>query len=299
LRYIDSTNDAELIGKELEKKWMPVDLYVGGAEHATRHLLYARFWHKFLYDIGVVSTIEPFKKLVHVGLIMAEDGRKMSKRWNNVINPDDVIKEFGADAMRLYEMFMGPFTQSVAWSTSGVSGVRRFLDKVWKIQAAISDKTVSDKKVVSLLQKTIKKVTEDIENFRFNTAISAMMILVNEMEKQEKISIADYQSLLIILSPFAPHLAEEIWQEKLGRKDSIFVQTWPQYDAALLNEEEVEMVVQVNGRVRERLVVAFDVTEDEAKETALESEKVKVFTAGKEMKKIIFVPGKLINIVVE
>ena len=298
LRYIDPKNDNALIDKEKEKKWMPVDLYVGGAEHATRHLLYARFWHKFLYDIGVVSTIEPFKKLVHVGLIMAEDGRKMSKRWNNVVNPDDVIAEFGADAMRIYEMFMGPFTQSVAWSTNSVSGVYRFLEKVYKISEKVEVKSgKGNTKVQSLLHKTIKKVTEDIENFRFNTAVSALMILVNAMEKEEQISAADYRSLITLLSPFAPHIAEEL-NEKLGNKKSIFLSEWPKYDPELAKDEEVEMVVQVNGKVRDRLIVAADVTEDEIKETALESEKIKAFTEGKEVKKIIFVPGRLINIVV-
>ncbi len=297
LRYIDPKNDNALIDKEKEKKWMPVDLYVGGAEHATRHLLYARFWHKFLYDIGVVSTTEPFKKLVHVGLIMAEDGRKMSKRWNNVVNPDDVIAEFGADAMRIYEMFMGPFTQSVAWSTNSVSGVYRFLEKVWKLQSMISEQGVMNNKISSLLHKTIKKVTEDIENFRFNTAISSLMILVNAMEKEKEILVADYQQLIILLAPFAPHIAEEL-NEKLGNKESIFLSEWPKYDPELAKDEEVEMVVQVNGKVRDRLIVAADVTEDEIKETALESEKIKAFTEGKEIKKIIFVPGKLINIVI-
>ena len=300
LRYIDPKNDKELVSKELEKEWMPVDLYVGGAEHATRHLLYARFWHKFLYDIGVVSTTEPFKKLVHVGLIMAEDGRKMSKRWNNVVNPDDVIAEFGADSMRLYEMFMGPFSQSVAWSTAGVKGVRKFLDKVWKLQGRIMnhESGIKNKKIDSLVHKTIKKVGEDIENFRFNTAISAMMILVNAMEKESQLSVTSYELLITILSPFAPHIAEEIWQEKLGNKQSIFLASWPQFDADLARDEEMEIVVQVNGKVRERLMVAADVTEDEIKETALESEKVKVFTEGKEIKKVIFVPGKLLNIVI-
>lgn len=298
LRYIDPKNDNVLIDKEKEEKWMPVDLYVGGAEHATRHLLYARFWHKFLYDIGVVSTTEPFKKLVHVGLIMAEDGRKMSKRWNNVVNPDDVIAEFGADAMRIYEMFMGPFTQSVAWSTNSVSGVYRFLEKVWKLQSVINKQGAMNSKISSLLHKTIKKVTEDIENFRFNTAISSLMILVNAMEKEKEILNTDYQALITLLAPFAPHIAEEL-NDKLGNDKSIFLSEWPKYDPELAKDEEVEMVVQVNGKVRDRLMVAADVTEDEIKETALESEKIKAFTEGKEIKKIIFVPGRLINIVVE
>ena len=299
LRYIDPKNEKHLVGKDEEKEWMPVDLYVGGAEHATRHLLYARFWHKFLFDIGAVSTKEPFKRLVHVGLILAEDGRKMSKRWNNVVNPDDVISKFGADAMRLYEMFMGPFTQSVAWSTNGVSGARRFLERVWKSQERImeGESEIGNKKTEALIHKTIKKVTEDIENFRFNTAISQMMICANELEKEKRVSNGHYSSFLILLSPFAPHIVEELW-EKLGHKESIFKESWPQYDESLMKSEEVEMVVQVNGKVRDRLVISADVTEDEAKETALESEKVRAYTEGKEIKKIIFVPGRIINIVV-
>ena len=297
LRYIDPKNDTALVGKEIEKQWMPVDLYVGGAEHATRHLLYARFWHKFLFDIGVVSTTEPFKKLIHVGLILAEDGRKMSKRWGNVINPDGVVAEFGADAMRLYEMFMGPFTQSVAWSTNGVSGVRKFLEKTHKLQSSVTSQRSSINKIEVLLNQTIKKVTEDIESFRFNTAISQMMILVNALEKENEITREAYEKLLRLLAPFAPHITEELWSS-LGNAKSIFLASWPEYDAGMLQEEEIEMVVQVNGKVRDRLRVAPDVTEDEVRETALESEKVKVFTEGKEIKKIIFVPEKLINIVV-
>lgn len=302
LRYIDPKNKERLIDGGLEKDWMPVDLYVGGAEHATRHLLYARFWHKFLYDIGVVTTNEPFKKLVHVGLILAEDGRKMSKRWGNVINPDDVIGEFGADAMRLYEMFMGPFTQSVAWSTHSVNGVRKFLDRVWKLQEKIKLSAIvkqsSEKKLQTLLHKTIKKVTEDIENFRFNTAISQMMIFVNAAEKEDAFAKADYEKFLLLLAPFAPHISEEIWSV-LGRKESIFSSAWPAFDPELMKEQEIEMVVQINGKLRDRIFVAPDVTEDEAKETVLGSEKIRIFTQGKEIKKIIFVPGKLINIVVE
>ncbi len=297
LRYIDPKNEKFLIDQQLEKDWMPVDLYVGGAEHATRHLLYARFWHKFLFDIGIVTTLEPFKKLMHVGLILAEDGRKMGKRWNNVINPDEVIDQFGADSMRLYEMFMGPFSQSISWNTNGVVGMRKFLEKVWKLQSVINEQGAVNNKIQILIHKTIKKVTSDIENFRFNTALSQLMILVNAMEKEKSISVVDYQLLITILSPFAPHLAEELWQQ-LGNEQSIFLQTWPVADEKYLKDEEIEMVVQVNGKVRERLLVAIDVTEDEVKETALENEKVKIFTDGKEIKKIIFVPEKLINIVV-
>ena len=295
LRYIDPKNNEALVGKDKEKYWMPVDLYVGGAEHATRHLLYARFWHKFLFDIGVVSGKEPFKKLIHVGLVDGEDGRKMSKRWGNVINPDDVIAQFGADAFRLYEMFMGPFSQNIAWSTAGVSGTKRFLDKVYKLEYSLLTSNVS-KKIDSLLHKTIKKITEDIENFRFNTAISALMILVNEVEK-EKVSKDGYSILLILLSPFAPHIAEELW-EKLGHKESIFKEKWPEYDQSLIKDEEIELVIQINGKLRDRIRVSADISEEEAIKSGKESKKVKNFIGDKEIKKVIFVKGKLINIVV-
>ncbi len=295
LRYIDPKNNEALVGKDKEKYWMPVDLYVGGAEHATRHLLYARFWHKFLFDIGVVSGKEPFKKLIHVGLVDGEDGRKMSKRWGNVINPDDVIDQFGADAFRLYEMFMGPFSQNIAWSTAGVSGTKRFLDKVYKLEYSLLTSNVS-KKIDSLLHKTIKKITEDIENFRFNTAISALMILVNEVEK-EKVSKDGYSILLILLSPFAPHIAEELW-EKLGHKESIFKEKWPEYDQSLIKDEEIELVIQINGKLRDRIRVSADISEEEAIKSGKESKKVKNFIGDKEIKKVIFVKGKLINIVV-
>ncbi|GBE16463.1 leucine--tRNA ligase [bacterium BMS3Abin15] len=322
LRYIDNKNSKSLIDKKKEKEWMPVDLYVGGAEHATRHLLYARFWHKFLYDIGVVSTKEPCKRFIYVGLIGAEDGRKMSKRWNNVINPDDVIKEFGADSLRLYEMFMGPFTQNIAWSTEGVKGVRGFLNKIFRyLELNIENfQKRSDGRIEQLLNKTIKKVTEDIENFRFNTSISQMMIFLNflfktqeELKKSKSeadrkkgeftigqsfmISKSDFEKFIILLSPFAPHICEEIWQEKLKHKESIFKEKWPEYDKKLIKDEEIELVVQVNGKLRDRIKVSADISEDEAKKVALESEKVNNFVKDKEPKKMIFVKGKLINIV--
>ncbi len=305
LRYIDPKNDKELVGKEKEKKWMPVDLYVGGAEHATRHLLYARFWHKFLYDIGSVSTKEPFEKLVHVGLIQGEDGRKMSKRWGNVINPDDVISEFGADSIRLYEMFMGPFTQNIAWSTKGVVGMRRFLEKVYRLKSKIQNPNIKTNpkskiqnyKLDTVLHKTIKKVTEDIENFRFNTAISAMMILVNEMEKEEKISSTSYELLILLLSPFAPHIAEELW-EKLGNKKSIFLEKWPEYDPKLIRDEQISLVIQINGKVRDQVEVAAGVKEEEVKKLALAQDKIVKYIDGKNIRKIIFVPDRLINFVI-
>ncbi len=320
LRYIDPKNSQELVSKEKEKYWMPVNLYVGGAEHATRHLLYARFWHKFLYDIGVVSTEEPFKKLFHVGLILAEDGRKMSKRWGNVINPDDVIAEFGADSFRLYEMFMGPFSQSVSWSTKGVVGMRRFLERVWGIKLKVeSGKLKAEEKksnLERLVHKTIKKVSEDIEGFKFNTAISALMILSNEFEKEENLPKEYFEKFLILFSPFAPHIAEELWssfasparnasdeqskasEDKKRYKESIFNQSWPEYDKDLIKEEEIEMLIQINGKLRDKIKVAADISEDEAKKLALANDKAKKAIEGKEIKKVIFVKGRLINIVI-
>ncbi|MBI5221748.1 MAG: class I tRNA ligase family protein, partial [Candidatus Magasanikbacteria bacterium] len=276
--------------------WNPIDLYVGGAEHATRHLIYARFWHKFLFDIGAVANEEPFTRLQNVGLILAEDGRKMSKRWNNVINPDQVVEEYGADAMRLYEMFMGPFDQPCAWSTKGVVGVRRFLERIWALNEKISDKAVSDKKLIAQIHQTIKKVSEDIEAMRFNTAISCMMQLSNEMGKTESINKEDFLILLKLLSPFAPHLTEELWNEA-GNKESIFEANWPQYDVALAKDEEITLAVQINGKLRDTLNVSADITEAEARSTALASEKIQKWLEGKEPKKVIYVKGKLISIV--
>ncbi len=265
LRYSDPKNSKKLIDPKKEKGWMPVDLYVGGAEHATRHLLYARFWHKFLYDIGVVSTKEPFRRLAHVGLIMASDGRKMSKRWGNVINPDDMVRRFGADAVRLYEMFLGPFSQSASWNTDGVVGMRRFLEKVWRLRPIVNSQQLTNNKkqiresrllevgppaggrrLEVALHKTIKKVSEDIEEMRFNTAISSLMILANEMEKSESVAREDFEKFLILLSPFAPHIAEELWSLQ-GNTQSIMLECWPKPDPRFLKDETTEVVVQVSG----------------------------------------------------
>ncbi len=276
--------------------WNPIDLYVGGAEHATRHLIYARFWHKFLFDIGAVANEEPFTRLQNVGLILAEDGRKMSKRWNNVINPDEVVAEYGADAMRLYEMFMGPFDQPCAWSTKGVVGVRRFLERVWALNEKVSDAAIRDKKLIAQLHQTIKKVSEDIEEMRFNTAISCMMQLSNEMGKAESISKEDFCVLLKLLSPFAPHMTEEIWNE-VGNKESIFESVWPKYDAELAKDEEITLAVQVNGKLRDTLVVSADISEEDAKVAVLASEKIQKWLEGKEPKKVIYIKGKLLSIV--
>ncbi len=297
LRYIDPKNDKEMVNKEKEAYWSPVDFYVGGAEHATRHLIYARFWHKFLYDIGVVSYDEPFKRLQYVGLIQGEDNRKMSKRWGNVINPDEIVDNHGADSMRVYEMFMGPFSQAASWSTNGLIGCRKFIEKVWNMQDIISEEE-SSFEVKNTLHKTIKKVSEDIENFKFNTAISQMMILANKITEEKKINKEDYLLFISILAPFAPHITEEI-RENLGEKESVFKNKWPQHDASLIVDKKINLVIQINGKVRETIEVEAEIEEEEAKKTALENEKIKKWIEGKEILKVIFVKGKLVNIVVK
>lgn len=298
LRYLDPKNDKAIADKEKIKYWMPVDHYIGGAEHAVLHLLYSRFWYKFLYDIGVVPNDEPFHKLTNQGLILSEDGQKMSKSLGNVINPDDVIGEHGADAFRMYEMFMGPLEMVKPWSTQGILGISRFLEKVWRLfdkGLGAGDKGLG---INTLLHKTIKKVGEDIENLRFNTAISAMMILVNEAGQLESISKDFANNLLLILAPFAPHMTEELW-EKLGEKLSIHKQPWPKYDPKLIIESEITIVVQVNGKLRDSIIVPADSSESAIKAKASSSDKVKQFTEGKKIIKTIYVPKKLVNIVVQ
>ena len=299
LRFIDPKNTKALVDKRKEAKVMPVDLYVGGTEHATRHLLYARFWHKFLFDIGVVSTEEPFKKLVNQGLITASDGRKMSKRWGNVVNPDEVVADFGADAFRLYEMFMGPFGQTIAWNTDGVVGTRRFLEKVWKLQGKVAEKVsrVSDREMESLVHQTIKKVTADIEDFKFNTVVSSLMVLVNAFEKQTSVSFSHYRTLLLLLAPFAPHITEELWS-RLGYAKSLFLDAWPEWDENKILTESVNIAVQVNGKVRTVLTVASGTDEKAMTKLALADTNVQAHLAGRTPRKIIFIPGKILSIVV-
>jgi len=298
LRYIDPKNSKELADKEKIKYWMPVDHYIGGAEHAVLHLLYSRFWYKFLFDIGVVPNDEPFQKLTNQGLILAEDGLKMSKSLGNVINPDEVINEFGADSFRMYEMFMGPLEMAKPWNTNGIIGIRRFLEKVWRLYDKKIDNSPLPKNLESLMHKTIKKVGEDIEGLRFNTAISAMMILVNEAGTLGSISKDFARNLLLILAPFAPHMTEELWKQ-IGEKASIHKQTWPKFDPKLIVESEITIVVQVNGKLRDNIIVSADATEEEIKTASANSEKVSSFTKGKEIGKIIYVPKKLVNIVVK
>lgn len=309
LRYIDPHNDKELVSFEKQKYWLPVDLYVGGAEHATRHLLYARFWHKFLYDIGVVSTKEPFKELKHVGLILAEDGRKMSKRWKNVVNPDDIVRDYGADALRLYEMFMGPFDQPVAWSTKGVVGMKRFLDRVWdfyqsKIALIKSDTSIKEnQELEKLVHQTIKKVTNDINDFRFNVAISQLMVLANKMREIQNVTRQDLEIFLKLLSPFAPHICEELWQNMKQSPEShfksIFQEKWPQYNKEIIQDEKINFIIQINGKFRDKFISHPGITQEEAKRTALQSDRIKKWIKGKKILKVIFVSDKLINIVTQ
>lgn len=306
LRYIDPDNNQAFADAEKLKYWMQVDLYNGGMEHTTLHLLYSRFWNMFLYDIGLVPTSEPYARRRSHGMVLAEDGKKMSKSLGNVINPDEVVSVYGADTLRLYEMFMGPFDQAIPWDTKSIFGMSRFINKVWNLA---TEKTLTDCEIKGgqckcapaglpqLLHKTIKKVTEDIEDFHFNTAISQMMIFVNFASKFDSLPKPAVEKFLQILSPFAPHIAEELW-DVLGRKESIFLQVWPEYNKELIKDEMVNLVVQINGKVRETIKVEVGVTEEEAKKLAALQEKIKPWLEGKEIIKIIFVPDKLINIVV-
>jgi leucyl-tRNA synthetase len=290
-----------------------VDLYVGGTEHAVLHLLYARFWHKVLFDLGYLSKPEPFQRLVNQGMILGEDSRKMSKRWGNVIDPDDVIAQYGADAFRCYEMFMGPLEQMKPWSMRGVEGVSRFLARVWRLlmrenQAGEWEmsNTIQDvepnKAQLKVTHATIKKVTEDIESLSLNTAIAQMMIFVNAFTNADKIPLGAMRIFLILLNPFAPHLSSELW-EKLSAKfndarGDITEQSWPVFDEGILIEDEVEVVVQINGKVRDRMTLSIHATEEEIKAAALANKKIQQLLAGKTVQKVIVVPKKLVNIVV-
>jgi leucyl-tRNA synthetase len=297
LRFLDPDNAEALCSSELAERWLPVDLYVGGAEHAVLHLLYARFWHKVLYDEGVVAAKEPFKKLVHQGMILGEGGQKMSKSRGNVVNPDDIVAEFGADSMRVYEMFMGPLEATKPWSTSSIAGVRRFLDRAFAVTVRADADVQADQGLTRALHQTIRKVTEDIEAMRFNTAISAMMVLTNELMKLEKVPAEAIAVLAKLLHPFAPHLGEEIW-EMLGHAPSIQTQPWPSYDPALCEEDEVEVPVQINGKVRGRITLPKLATEQQALAAAREVPTVGAQLEGKILRKTIWVPGKILNLIV-
>ncbi len=300
LRYIDPKNDTAFVAKDKEKYWMPVDLYIGGAEHAVLHLLYSRFWHKVLFDLGHVSTPEPFMRLVNQGMILGEDGRKMSKSWGNVINPDDVVRDYGADALRIYEMFMGPLDATKPWSTQGLEGVYRFLGRAWRLFCdedgkLLLDDTEPAAALLKVLHQTIKKVGEDTESLAFNTAISQMMIFVNEVTAQEKRPRKLLEPFVLLLAPYAPHLAEELW-EKLGYNQSLACAPWPKYDDALLKEDKVIVILQINGRIRDRVEVPAQISAADLEKLALANPRIQEHLAGKQVKKVIVVPGKLVNI---
>ncbi len=293
LRYLDPTNSEHLIDPEIEKEWLPVDIYIGGAEHAVLHLLYARFWHKFLYDIGVVSTKEPFQKLFNQGMILGEGNEKMSKSKGNVVNPDDVVASHGADTLRLYEMFMGPLEASIAWSTDGLDGSRRFLDRVWRLYQTTEIVATND--LDKVYNQTVKKVTEDYEKLSFNTAISQLMVFVNEANKVKTLTKEQADGFIKLLAPIAPHIAEEIWQE-LGYETTITYASWPTYDEKKLVDSEVQIVVQILGKVKARVMVSADATKEE--QLTIAKEAVESEIADKTIVKEIVVPQKLVNLVV-
>jgi leucyl-tRNA synthetase len=294
-KYLDLTNPKV---QELVNHWLPVDLYIGGTEHAVLHLLYARFWHKVLYDIGVVKTDEPFQKLFNQGMILGEDGEKMSKSKGNVVNPDDIVKKYGADTLRLYEMFMGPLEAIKPWSTAGLEGPRRFLERVYRFYTEIANIKDNDFTLEKIYHQTVKKVTEDYENLRFNTAISQMMIFINECYKHPYLPLDYLEGFLKLLNPIAPHLTEELYHNVLNHEESIAESTWPTYDEAKTKEETFTVVLQVNGKIRDKVEVDCKISRDELEKLALNREKIQFYLDGKTVKKVIVVPKKLVNIVV-
>ncbi len=304
LRFIDPHNSEKIADLDKLKDWLPVDLYIGGAEHATLHLLYARFWHKFLYDLGVVPTPEPFQKLYNQGMILGNNHEKMSKSKGNVVNPDEVVEQYGADTLRVYEMFMGPLDASIAWSEDGLAGSRRFLDRVWRLFIDDEDQlrdritTVNDHRLDKIYNQTVKKVTDDFEALHFNTGISQLMVFVNEAYKVDALPVEYVEGFVKLLAPIAPHMMAEIW-EKLGHAETLTYAAWPTYDEKFLVDDTVEVIVQVNGKLRAKLQVAKDIDKDTLQDLALNDENVLKFTEGKNIVKVIVVPGKIVNIVVK
>lgn len=298
LRYMDAHNDKEFASQDALKYWGKLDFYNGGMEHATRHLLYARFWNQFLYNIGLVPNKEPFETRVSHGMILGEGGVKMSKSLGNVVNPDDMVASYGADALRTYEMFIGDYEKEVAWSEQGLNGCKRFIDRVVRVGEKVTDTNGYSEKLESLIHKTIKKVTEDIDTMKFNTAVSALMILLNNFEEQEQITKDDYRTFLILLNPIAPHITEEL-NEKYALGEAICKSSWPKYDIAKTVDQEKEIAVQVNGKVRATITININEDEESIKEKALTAENVKNHTAGKEIVKVIIIKGKIVNIVVK
>ncbi|MGX7419112.1 leucine--tRNA ligase [Carnobacterium gallinarum] len=302
VRFVDPHNKNEIASKEKLEKWLPVDIYIGGAEHAVLHLLYARFWHKFLYDIGVVPTKEPFQKLYNQGMILGENNEKMSKSKGNVVNPDDVVEKYGADTLRMYEMFMGPLDSAIAWSENGLEGSRKFLDRVWRLivdeDGKLRDRitTINDGSLDRVYHQTVKKVTDDYQSLHFNTAISQMMVFVNEAYKADALPVDYVAGLIQLLAPIAPHMTEEIW-EKLGHEGGVSYVSWPTHEESFLVEDEVEVIFQVNGKLKAKALVPKDISKDDMEDIAMNDAAVKEAIAGKTVRKVIAVPGKLVNIV--
>jgi len=298
LRYADPRNQKEFASKKKLKEWLPVDMYIGGAEHTVLHLLYSRFLTKVLHKLGYLHFKEPFKALRHQGIILGPDGQKMSKSRGNVIDPDEQVKKYGADTVRMYLCFMGPFNQGGPWNPKGIVGVHRFLKRIWDFVKTFQFKRKKNNSLEKLIQKTIKKVTEDIENFRFNTAISSLMILFNHFQKEKEVSLSQIKTFLLLLAPFAPHITQELW-ESLGEKGFVHNQKWPKFNPSLIKEEKIVFVIQVNGKVRDKIQIPPSLSEAKIKQTVLNRERVRKWIEGKKIKKIIFVPKRLMNIVVE
>lgn len=298
LRYLDPQNNDYLTDKVKEKKWMPVDLYVGGAEHAVLHLLYSRFWHKFLFDQKIISTSEPFQKLRNVGLILAQDGQKMSKSRGNVVSPDEIINEFGADTLRVYEMFMGPFDQAIAWNQQGVKGVFRFLNKTWDLILDCYNNPQSSQEVISETEKLIKKVSEDLEKMKFNTCVAFFMEYINFIsERKEGWGKSEIEKMLKIFSPFAPHFCEELWN-LIGNKNNLVLESWPTVNKKMILKSNTTLVVQINGKVRDKIEVGLDISQEEALSIVSQNEKIKSWLNDKKIKQVIFIPNKIINILI-
>jgi leucyl-tRNA synthetase len=299
LRFIDPTNSEQAFSSKADNEWMPVDLYVGGAEHAVLHLLYARFWHQVLFDLGYTKSPEPFQKLVHQGMILGSDNEKMSKSRGNVVNPDDIVQSQGADALRMYEMVMGPLEAVKPWQTSQVSGVVRFIQRVYNVVATATENqaTGMDDETLRIMHKTMKKVTEDIESMSFNTAISALMVYTNHLQSLgDKVPVEAAEKLALMVSPFGPHLGEECWN-MLGHKDSLAYEPWVQFDEDLCVDDTVSIGVQVNGKARGEITIAADADQDVAVAAAKEIDRVKTQIEGKDIKKIIYVPGRILNLI--
>ena len=298
LRYMDPHNDEALASKEALEYWSPVDWYNGGMEHTTLHLLYSRFWHKFLYDIGVVPTKEPYMKRTSHGMILGENNEKMSKSRGNVVNPDEVVEEFGADAFRTYEMFIGAFDQSTPWSQQGLKGCYKFLERVWNLHSIVNDEEGYSADLEKNINKAIKKVGEDFERMKFNTAIATMMSLVNDFSKKGSVTKGEYKTLITLLNPVAPHMTEELWLT-YGNGELLSLQPWPKYDEGKTVDDEIEIVVQINGKIKDKLMIPAGLDKDGTQEAAMNTEKIKGLIEGKNVVKVIAVPGKLVNIVVK